>query len=249
MKKIKNYLIIALLLWLLFCIITSCNGTAPQNQNSVVAFYVKDVTASSNNEAHPLDLNAQKLNRFFGLDTDPMASVTYSQSLITEVHLNKIHSVELAPADPNNFNKFKRKNAIKQFLANVDTAVKTFEDVDYGRTSSSIFIPVAKSINTLARTGAKRQLLIINSDLFENTFILSKYDPAQMQKIEELPKFLHEVLDRETPIKNRLDRMKIYIIHQPDDTTDKDFYIISNSYKSWLESKGAQVEIMASLQL
>jgi hypothetical protein len=70
-----------------------------------------------------------------------------------------------------------------------------------------------------------------------------------MIKIENKPQSLEQVLDKETPIFSRLDNMTIYIINQPKSNSDKDFYIISNIYKNWLESKGAKVEIMANLNI
>lgn len=227
--------------------VTSCSENNRQSASSTTIFYLKDVTASAKNTENSLTLNATKLMDLVGFDSNSKASVTYAHSIISEVHLNQVFSATIPTANLDNFNKFKRKNQVKKFLTKVDTGLKDLEQVQKGRTSSSIFIPVGKIINRLAQTKTNKQVLILHTDLFENTFILSKYDPSQMKKIEDFPKFLHQILDKETPIVGRLDKMTIYIINQPSSDTDKDFYIISNMYKDWLESKGATVEIRASL--
>lgn len=230
-----------------FFVITSCNQESKKQTNSTAIFYLKDVTASARNTKNSLNLSATKLMNLADFDINSKASITYSQSVITEVHLNQVFSAKLPAANQDNFNKFKRKNQVKKFLERVDTALNDLENVKKGRTSSSIFIPIGKTINRLAQTKTNKQILILNTDLFENTFILSKYDASQMKKIEDFPKFLHEILDKETPIDGKLDKMTIYIVNQPSSDTDKDFYIISNMYKDWLESKGASVEIRASI--
>jgi hypothetical protein len=231
------------------CFLTTACSSDIQTSKSVAVYTLKDVTASAGNENHSLDLTTEKLTRLFGLDSDPLATAEYYQSLITEVHLNKEYSASLPSANLDNFNKFKRQNKVKKFLSNISTAIQELQKVKFGRPQSSIFVPVAKTINKLSKTKANKQILVLQSDLFENTFILSKYDKSQMNKIENKPQSLEEVLDKETPIHSRLDNMTIYIINQPKSDTDKDFYIISKIYKNWLESKGAKVEIMANLNI
>ncbi|MFC2110418.1 hypothetical protein ACFLSU_07610 [Bacteroidota bacterium] len=246
--KISKNIAYTILTCFVLLLSTACNSE-PKTTNSVAFYYLKDVTFSAGNENHSIDLNTEKLTRLFGLDLDPMASAEYYQSLITEVHLNQTSSAKLASANPDNYNKFKRQNKIKKFLEKINEAIQEYKHVEYGRSHSSIFVPVAHTINKLAKTKANEQILVIQSDLFENTFILSKYDKSQMDKIESQPQSLEEILDKETPIHGRLDMMTIYIINQPQSDTDKDFYIISNIYKNWLESKGAKVEIMANLNI
>lgn len=226
---------------------TSCSENNKQPASSTSIFYLKDVTASAKNTKNSLTLNAAKLMDLVGFDSNSKASVTYAHSIISEVHLNQVFSATIPTANLDNYNKFKRKNQVKKFLTKVDKGLKDLSQVQQGRTSSSIFIPVGKIINRLAKTKTNKQVLILYTDLFENTFILSKYDPSQMKKIEDFPKFLHDILDKETPIVGKLDKMTIYIVNQPSSDTDKDFYIISNIYKDWLTSKGARVEIRASL--
>lgn len=229
--------------------LSTCNTKQVQRTSTAIC-YLKDVTASARNQqSASIHLTSEKILNLAGLNTNPMLGVLYYQSIITEVHLNQISPVKLPPADPSNYNKFKRRNQIKRFLKKTTAVIQDLESVAHGRNSSSIFIPVAKIINRLAKTKTNRQILVLQSDLFENTFILSKYDASQMKKIEDFPKFLHTILDKETPINQRLDNMEIFIVHQPESDTDKDFYLISNTYKSWLESKGAKVEILASLEL
>ncbi len=232
---------------ILFGLLLSGCQSSPQSTNSTAIYNLVDITASAEKNKQHLSLNAAQLIPLFNLENDPMSSAVYYQSYITETHLNTVESVKLEASDPINYNKFKRKNKIKHFFSEVNAVLKTLEDADYGRNASSIYIPIANTINRLSKTRANRQILLINSDLFENTFILSKYNSSQMERIRQDPNYLAQVLDKETPIHGRLERMDIYILHQPESGTDEDFYLISHAYKRWLESKGATVIISANL--
>ncbi|MGY0427047.1 MAG: hypothetical protein ACWIPI_09520, partial [Polaribacter sp.] len=122
MSHLKQTLII---LFISSCIffLSACN-TESKTSQSVAFFLLKDVTFSAGNENHSLDLSSEKLTRLFGLDSDPLVSAKYYQSLITEVHINKEFSASLPPANLDNFNKFKRKNKVKKFLSNIDIAIQ-----------------------------------------------------------------------------------------------------------------------------
>lgn len=261
MKKVLHIVTATLFIVFVSLLSSSCSEGISQTTNNftvsdsksdptsefILVYSLIDVTASAKNQEHGMNLTTKQLRRLFDLDSNPKKKVSYYQSLITETHLNKVFSAHLPSASPNGYNKFKRAHKIKMFMSEIDTALQELNHVKYGRQTSSIFIPVAQTINKIARTNADKQVLLLNSDLFENTFILSKYDKAQMKKIANAPKSLEEILDRETPVNHRLDKMTIYIVHQPDIETDEDFYIISQIYKNWLEQKGAHVEITANL--
>lgn len=260
MKKVLHVVTTSLIVVFVSLLSTSCsegqsqtinhsnsNESKLKRTNSVAVFTLLDVTASAKNKQNGMNLTTEQLNRLFDLESDPKKSIAYYQSILSEVHLNQVFFAKLPSAKEHGYNKFKRANEIKKFNSALTSALENLKNLEYGRKTSSIFIPVAETINKLASTGADKQVLLLNTDLFENTFIMSKYDKKQMTEIENNPQILSTILDKETPINQKLDKMTIYIIHQPTSDTDEDFYIISRLYSKWLESKGAKVIITANI--
>ena len=100
----------------------------------------------------------------------------------------------------------------------------------------------------MAESNADKQLVIIQSDMLDNSFIFSAYDKGKMAQLEKSPDFLAKLLDQHAPITvQSLDKMKVLIVYQPNASTDYTFRIISERYKAYLQNKGATVEIVANL--
>jgi hypothetical protein len=226
-------------------LLVSCTPSKPATSNE--AYLVIDVTASAENKNHPLNLTTDKIIQLFELDTKPMASVKYSQSIISDVHLNQVFTTELASANSANFNKYRRKNTIKKFVTKVANAIDELENSAYDRQSSNIFIPLANLINSVAKNDGDNQLVIIQSDMLNNSREFSSYNKKHLQQLEKSPEFLTEILEKYAPVTMSLGKMKIIIVYQPNAKTDYIFRLISEQYKAYLESKGATVEIAANL--
>lgn len=210
-------------------------------------YLVVDVTASAENKNHPLNLTTDKITRLFELDIKPMASVKYSQSIISEVHLNHVFSLKLEGVNSANFHKYKRKNKMRKFVKNVANAIKELENSEYDRASSSIFLALNTIINKVAKNDADKQLIICQSDMLDNSFLFSAYDKNQIKQLQKSPEFLSQFLEKQTPITMSLQKMKVIIVHQPNAQTDYVFRLIARQYKKYLQSKGATVEIVANV--
>jgi hypothetical protein len=227
-------------------LMVSCTPSEPPTSSEI--YIVVDVTASAENKNHPLNLNAEKITRLFEFDTKPKASAKYSQSIISEVHLNQEFSEELESANPAKFNPYRRKATVKNFVVKVENAVKDLENTKYDRESSNIFIALANIINKVAKNDKDRQLVIIQSDMLDNSFMFSAYNKQQMEKVENSPEFLTEILEKHTPITQSLKKMRVVILYQPNAQTDFSFRLLTQRYKDYLLSKGVKsVEIMANL--
>lgn len=239
-----NNIVFSIILCVGFLMV-SCTPSEPPKSNEI--YLVVDVTASAENKNHSLNLNAEKITQLFELDTKPKASVKYSQSIISEVHLNQEFSVELESANPANFNKYKRRSKTNKFVEKVVGAVKKLENVEYDRKSSNIFIALSNIINKVSINDSDNQLVIINSDMLDNSFIFSAYDKGQIKKLGNSTNYLSELLEQHAPITMSLHKMKVMIVYQPNSQTDFAFRLLSERYKAYLKSKGATVEIVANL--
>lgn len=223
----------------------SCAPNEPITSSEV--YLLVDVTASAENKNHPLNLTTEKITRLFELDTKPKSGVKYSQSIISEVHLNQEFSDDLEPANPKKFNPYRRKAKVKKFVTKVESAIKNLENSNYDRESSNIFIALANTMNKVAGNDADNQLVIIQSDMLDNSFLFSAYDKQQMKNLEKSPEFLTQILEQHSPVTMSLQKMKVVIVYQPNAQTDYAFRLISERYKAYLESKGATVKIVANL--
>ena len=232
-------------IFILCTIIFSCTPKL-EKSNSREYFFALDVTASAEKN-HPLNLDEKRITRLLDLDSDPNAHVRYSQSLLTETSLNFKTSFELSPINPEKFHKYRRNAKVKKFTANVINALTELEQATYDRATSNIFLALSKIINTIAKNDMDEQHLYVISDILDNSFLFSAYDKNQMKKLQKSPDYLAEILNKHAPIDYSLDKMKITIIHQANAKTDYLFHIVSNAYKTYLQSKGSTVEIVANL--
>ena len=218
--------------------------TSPEPTASSEIYYAKDVTASAESN-HSLDLNAEKIISFLGLDDRPMSSARYSHSLLTELSLNQEFSTELEAITLAKFNPYRRKAQIKKFTSTIQTSLEDLASAKYDRPSSNIFVTLSDFINKVAKNGADRQVIIIQSDMLNHSRIFSAYNKKQLEKVEKTPDFLVGLLEQHAKIIHSLEKMKIIIVFQPSNTqTDFAFRIIAKQYIQYLESKNIQsVEI------
>jgi hypothetical protein len=230
-----------------FLILLMVSCTPSETPHSTEFYRVLDVTASAKTKTHSLNVNVDKIRHLFELDTKPKSSVRYSQSIISEVHLNEVFSLELEGANSGKYNKYKRLAKIKKFVSQVEQASTALENIPFDRESSNIFIALANIINKVAQNNADTQVVLIQSDMLDNSFMFSAYDKNQMKQLQKSSNFLSDILNKFSPITMSLSKMKVVIVYQPNTQTDFAFRLISQRYKAYLENKGATVEIVANL--
>lgn len=144
-------------------------------------------------------------------------------------------------------NPKKRKKEIGQFKTALDTALQSIYAIDSGRTRSSIYEPVVRTLNELSKSKAHSRILIVQSDLQENTQTFSVYresDYVVLQKHRE------QIIGRFTKILSLQDihGIEVYLIYQPKSDADNDrFILMANLFKEILEQKGAVVHIGSNI--
>lgn len=237
---IKTIVIVLGVLAVLF----SC--TPPEPETSSELYVAIDVTASAENKQHSLNLTSEKIITLLSLDDKPMSSAKYSHSLLTELSLNQEFSEELVSVESSEYNPYRRKAQIKTFISKIGTALKDVENAEYDRPSSNIFLALSEIINKVGKRQADKQVVIINSDILDNSYMFSAYNKEHLEKVESSSEFLRNILEQYAPILP-IPGMKVIIVYQPNISTDYAFRLISKQYKAYLESKGATVEIVANL--
>lgn len=140
-------------------------------------------------------------------------------------------------------NPKKRKKEIQQFKTELDSALQSIYAIDSGRTRSSIYEPIVRTLNTVSHSKAHKTILIVQSDLQENTQTFSVYRESDYLLLQ---KHREQIIERFTKLLALQDiqGIVVYLIYQPKSDADNDrFILMANLFKEILEQKGAIVHI------
>ncbi len=166
---------------------------------------------------------------------------------ITDVSYNHTYQTSIIAENHWLGNEFDRENKIKNFHAKITQILVSAEEETNGKNNSSVYIPIANELNRLSQSPAQKKIVLVYSDLMENTAELSFYNKSKFNLLKTNPDSILKYFDAQVPLR-KLAGIKIYLIYQPaNPETDKQYQIISGFYKKLLESKGATVEITANI--
>jgi len=131
--------------------------------------------------------------------------------------------------------------------ADINIIISNSETESVGKDNSAVYFTIAKELNRLSHSKTTTKLMLVYSDLMENTPGMSFYDSDTFTKIKSAPNTIQHYFESQQKLTN-LNGIKVYLIYQPENTKqDEDYKVVSGFYKNWLESKGAIVEISANL--
>jgi hypothetical protein len=144
-------------------------------------------------------------------------------------------------------NKTRRKLQIHAFEKRLDTAIQNTRDTALKVTNHSIiFKPLAESLEKLKQVSTTKKVLIIASNLYENSSI-SYYSTHTLACMKKDPKKIYQLLEEEAQLPD-LTGIQIIFLNKPKSYKDNNNYsIVSGFYKKWFESKNAQVSIQSDL--
>ena len=166
---------------------------------------------------------------------------------LTDLNINSIQHASIGTKSLFLRNEFKRKDEIKSFITKIDTIIPSSSNITSGKDNSAIYNPVAKELNRLGKSTTTNKIMLIYSDMMENTDKISFYDSDVLHGLKSKPEKMRQFFESQVKL-NDLKGIRIYIIYQPMNTQqDNAFNIVSNFYKQFFESKGATVEITANL--
>ena len=143
-------------------------------------------------------------------------------------------------------NEYQRRSELKKFYTSIDSSLQLLKQGRAKRNGSVIFKILSEELNHLNKSKADKKILIINSDLMENSFI-DFTTSSNIERIRNNPNEIEKLLIEKYPVAN-LKGISIYIIYKPVNIWDSErFEIVSNFYKKLFESKGAIVNVGGSL--
>ena len=192
--------------------------------------------------------DSQSILSMFDLSGDKKWNgALFHYSEISDVSYNRISEAKINTADMWLSNELERDKEIKKFNNAVIVILDKSQQHTEGKNNSSIYLPIAHELNELTKSKAQRRVLLIYSDLMENTVDISFYNKKQFRLLTTNFESIQKQLEQLQVLKN-LDGIEVNLIYQPTDSqSDKVFMIVSGFYKKLLEEKGAKITISANL--
>lgn len=166
---------------------------------------------------------------------------------LSNYEYNNVKSVEL----PYTFFLFsspkKRKKEIKAFTANIESTLKEIYKADSGTANSAIYEPLVREANKLAQSSASKKVMIVESDLQENTTVFSIYRESDYIQLLKHREQVIAMLDTLLHL-NNVTGINIYLVYQPKSDADNErFIMMANLFRNIFEQKGAIVHIGSNI--
>ncbi len=173
---------------------------------------------------------------------------------ITDRQLNAVLEYSLPGVVPGKVNPEDegegRENNVVDFFIKVEGTIDSVvKHCRYLRTLpySECFRTISHELQTLTNSSASRKILIVFSNLRENSDIFSCYGNAAQKLLQNNPEKVADSLSMACPLPANLSGIEIYLVYQPSDRIDDQVYLeMATIYKSLLESRGARVTIQTN---
>lgn len=231
--KTKIFIICLLLL-------SGCKKQSPQYNFTIFGMF--DFT-----DKKPVIPTAKQLITLIGLHTNPFSGLKIGFTFISDKDINKWEFLNIEAEDPIFSNKIRRNLQVESFEKRLDTLLNIFQDTSLKPCAHSIiYRPLVEVLNNLSKATTSRKVLIISSNLYENSS-LSFYTANCLNLLKCKPNKVLKIFEEESQLQD-LTGIEIFILYKPIGFTDNNnFMIVSNFYKKLFESKGAIVKISTNL--
>ena len=183
----------------------------------------------------------------FNLNNNIWEGGVFRLMYITNVSYNPMFETKIDAENEWLGNKFQRAIKVKKFYSDINQIISGATMQETCKDNSAVYFPIASELNRLSQSTADKKFLLVYSDLMENTSTMSFYDSKNLELIKTNPDKIKQYFDSQMKLSN-LSGITVYLIYQPKNTMDDEQYrIVSNFYENLLESKGAVVQITASI--
>jgi hypothetical protein len=230
-----------IILLILASVGTGIYFSIPKPETGIISTF-RDITSPQT--AHP---DSASILPLFGLSDNPWGGADYRSQDFTDVGINPVKEVSIPSANKWSGNSFDRNKEVKTFYGGVAQIISDSAKELVGREHSSIYIPLANELNFLSAQHATHTVLLAYTDLMENLPDFSLYRKKDFNLLLQSPEKVRDYFLKQVPL-NDLHGIVVYLIYQPENTTDDYQYrIVSGFYKTLLENAGAKVTITANL--
>lgn len=180
------------------------------------------------------------------LDEQPQNGAEVRISAINDVGFNKTTTIALAEVkNKYTSNEYQRKTKdIPFFMDSVTTAIEALNAGISKMSSSYVIQAIQKECIYLSNSSADTKILVISSDLAENSNFLNMYDERILQRIKDGDTELFNLVNEKYPLPDDLSDIQVFVHYVPKDRIKSDeFEIISSFYRQYLTSHNANFTI------
>jgi hypothetical protein len=166
---------------------------------------------------------------------------------LSDVSYTKEVDLSLPPANEWLSNEIDRGKEVAQFQNSVSQTLIIAEKEPTGKQQSSLYLPISNELISLNQSSAARRVIVICSDLMENTATISFYNAGTFQKLKDDPAAIAQVLEQIQPLPS-LNGIEIHLIYAPQTPEqDEAYQVVASFYRNLFEQQGATVTIGANL--
>ncbi len=188
-------------------------------------------------------LNAEQVIEQLDLNQHKHDAFTFRFINLSDVSMNQITQFSLKASPVLLSNEIARDKEVKEMESTILAHLNNVDQDSLGRSHSSIYLPIAKELTLLGSSGSDRKVLVVYSDLMENTDQLSFYNEQSTAMLQSNPKGIKSIFKSIQPLPD-LKGVQVYFIYQPSSqNADVLYKRISTIYKDLLTEKGARVYI------
>ncbi|MBN1822019.1 MAG: hypothetical protein JW833_14960 [Prolixibacteraceae bacterium] len=247
MKTISSVLfLIAIIL------VSSCKKEVPPTTGITVLIDVSDEKFRSPDFVSG---NTASILKIMKIDNDEgkFAGGSVKFSLINDISDSQSQQVSLKTGKPGLMgeNPLIRNDEVNKFISDIESVfTKTVNSAEWGTDESKIYQKVARELNNLNEQESDRKVLIIYSDMLENSSLFSFYGPNAKTAIEKYIATPNETLEefsRSAPKINTLNNIGIIIITNRNNENDNLVNLSERFWTAMFSNLGATVSFSSSL--
>jgi hypothetical protein len=201
------------------------------------AFIAVDITDSFTVETLPTGQGLLETIGF-SLEATNARSLECGFTVLSDVSANKIEylSIDLTDTDENKFNRIARG---KKFSEDLEHVISGYSQLTKGKQRSCLYRPICHMLNVLQESDADHKLLIIFSDLLENSDIINLYQPEYQTRATFDDSWVKSRFDQKVPFP-RCDGVDVIVVCQPNVENDRLILKVQALYRSFFEEYGAK---------
>lgn len=192
-------------------------------------------------------ITGKQITDFTSTDEYQWSTHTVWVEALTNYNFDNVSKSTLSKTVRITANPYKRNKDLKRFKLQIDSSLNTLYANDSSKSKSCIYEPVMRELNRISKSKAHHRFIIINSDLAENSDLLSVYrsnDFIELQHHQD--KVIEKLTNRIKP--ENFKNIEVYFVYKPkNDEDNRRFMLMVSLFKKILESNGAEVSIGATL--
>ncbi len=158
-------------------LLAGCKSESDNNSLSSAAIYIGYDVTEANAQApmfnHEKTLEA--IDEIANISGQPSTGVYIKVFLINDLFLTDEFEFELGQGGTFE-NPLLRKKVSDKFLTKLESTVSSIDTISTGKKQTRLYLPVCKQLNDLAAKDADRKVMILFSDLLENSRSTSFYN-------------------------------------------------------------------------